>query len=267
MNFVTLTYAVFLLTVVVGYWLVPRSWGRWWLIAASLVFYGSWNPIYVPGFLALLTANWALAFVAVQKPRLAVTVAVVIDVGLLVIFKYLDWLLGSSASVLTYFTGDPVPFGPIGIILPLAISFVTFTMLGYVIDVSRGYRPERRIDRFALFVLYFPHLIAGPIMRGHEFLPQVRHPRPWALVHLRLALPLLVSGFVKKILRRRPGSSRERVFAVPGRLCHPADLGRHPGVRVSRSTSTSPATPTSPSAPPTCWASACRATSTGRTAR
>ena len=221
MNFVTLTYAVFLLVVVAGYWLVPRSWGRWWLIAASLVFYGSWNPIYVPGFLGLLTANWALAFVAVQRPRLAVTVAVAIDVGLLVIFKYMDWMLGSSASVLTYFTGDPVPFGPIGIILPLAISFVTFTMLGYVIDVSRGYRPERRIDRFALFVLYFPHLIAGPIMRGHEFLPQVRHPRPWAMVHLRLAVPLLVSGFVKKIFGDVLAPHVNDVFGSPDAYATP----------------------------------------------
>jgi alginate O-acetyltransferase complex protein AlgI len=220
-NFVTLTYAAFLLVVVIGYWLVPRSWGRWWLIGASLVFYGSWNPIYVPGFVGLLVANWALAFVAVRRPRLGVTVAVVLDIGLLVIFKYLDWLLGSSANIVALITGDPPPFDVIGIILPLAISFVTFTMLAYVIDASRGYRVERRLDRFALFVLFFPHLIAGPIMRGYEFLPQVRHPRPWSVVHLRLAAPLLVGGFVKKVFGDVLAPHVNEVFAAPDAYATP----------------------------------------------
>ena len=60
MNFVTLTYALFLLIVVTGYWLIPLRLGQWWLLAASLAFYGSWNPIYVPGFVMLLTVNYWL---------------------------------------------------------------------------------------------------------------------------------------------------------------------------------------------------------------
>ncbi len=221
MNFVTLLYAVFLVAVVVVYWLIPRSWGRWWLIAASVVFYGSWNPIYVPGFLVLLTANWLLGAAAERRPKLAVTLAVVLDVGLLIVFKYSDWLLGSSASIIAALTGAPPPWSIIGIILPLAISFVTFTMLAYVIDIARGHRAERRLDRFALFVTFFPHLIAGPIMRGHEFLPQVRHPRPWASAHLRLALPFLVSGLVKKVLGDTLAPSVNAVFGEPTAFATP----------------------------------------------
>jgi D-alanyl-lipoteichoic acid acyltransferase DltB (MBOAT superfamily) len=221
MNFVTLLYATFLLAVVVTYWLIPRAWGRWWLIGASLVFYGSWNPIYAPGFVILLMANWFLGAAAMRRPRLAVTAAVVLDVGLLIVFKYSDWLLGSSASLVSLMTGGPVPWTPVGIVLPLAISFVTFTMLAYVIDIARGYPPDRRLDRFTLFVTFFPHLIAGPIMRGYEFLPQVRHPRPLALVHMRLALPLLVSGLVKKVLGDTLAPTANAVFSDPAAFATP----------------------------------------------
>jgi len=221
MNFVTLSYALFLVLVVAVYWLLPRRIGRWFLIAASLAFYGSWNVLYVPGFVALVVANWALGLLAVTRPRLAVIATVTLDLGLLAIFKYLDWVLGSSAGLLDLFTGDRPQWGALGLILPLAISFVTFTMLAYVIDIGRGAKPERNLGRYTLFVTFFPHLIAGPIMRGYEFLPQVRHPRPLSLVHFRLALPLLVSGFIKKVLGDNLAPSVNAVFADPGAFASP----------------------------------------------
>lgn len=147
MNFVTLSYAVFLLGVVVIYWLLPRRLGRWFLIAASLFFYGSWNVYYVPGFVALLLANWAFGLLAVRRPRLAVVGALALDLGLLAVFKYLDWLIGSSAGVLAFILGRRPDWGPVGLVLPLAISFVTFTMLAYVIDVARGGRLEKHLGR------------------------------------------------------------------------------------------------------------------------
>jgi alginate O-acetyltransferase complex protein AlgI len=200
-NFVTLTYALFLLVVVVSYWLMPRRLGRLWLIAASLLFYASWNAWYVPGFVALILLNWLFGLLAAGgRPRLAIVLALVVDLGLLAIFKYLDWVLGSGSGLLRLISGRSVDAPALGLILPLAISFVTFTMLAYVIDITRGAKPERRLANFALFVTFFPHLIAGPIMRGREFLPQIRHPRPFAWIHLSLALPLLVSGLVKKVI-------------------------------------------------------------------
>ncbi len=219
MNFATLSYAIFLAVVVLVYWLIPRRAGRYWLIVASLVFYGSWNPIYVPGFVVLLLANWWLGLAAAGPHRsLAVGAAVAIDLGVLGVFKYADWLLGSSASVFARLLGQPVRFGALELILPLAISFVTFTMLAYVIDIKRGTSPpERDLGRFALFVVFFPHLISGPIMRAREFLPQVRHPRPFAIEHVRAALPLLVSGLLKKTLGDLLAPTVELTFG------HPAD--------------------------------------------
>ena len=221
MNFVTLTYAGFLLAVTIIYWLIPRRVGRYWLIIASLVFYGSWNPVYLPGFAALVLANWTLGLLAKTSPRAVVTAAVAINLLVLGIFKYADWALGSSASVLSFVTGRAVDYGTLGLILPLAISFVTFTMLAYVIDVARGGRVERNVGRFALFVTFFPHLISGPIMRGHEFLPQVRHPRPFSTTHLRMALPLLVSGFLKKGLGDALAPTVNDVFGAPGTFATP----------------------------------------------
>lgn len=216
MNFVTLTYLVFLLIVVAGYWLMPRAPGRYWLIAASLVFYGSWNAWYVPGFVVLIVINWAFGKLAAgPHRRLAVGLAVMTDLGLLAFFKYLDWVVASGSTLIERLTGVQLGQTAFGLILPLAISFVTFTMLAYVIDIARGARPERKLSNFALFVTFFPHLIAGPIMRGREFLPQVRHPRPLAPLHFRLALPLLVSGLVKKVIADSLAPIVATTFADP----------------------------------------------------
>jgi alginate O-acetyltransferase complex protein AlgI len=214
-NFATLLYAIFLIVVVVVHWLLPRPARRYWLIAASLFFYGSWNPLYVPGFIVLILANWYLGLLAVPRPRTAVLIGVTLNLGILGFFKYTDWVLGTTARLVNRITGTPADFGPVGIVLPLAVSFVTFTMLAYIIDTARGRRPERHLGRFALFVTFFPHLISGPIMRGYELLPQVRHPRPFRMSHLGEALPLLVSGLLKKTVGDNLAPTVQAVFSRP----------------------------------------------------
>ena len=214
-NFATLLYAVFLAIVVTVHWLLPRQMRRYWLIGASLFFYGSWNPAYVPGFVALIVLNWCLGLLATLRPRTAVLLGIVLNLGLLAFFKYTDWLLATSERFVGFVAGARPDFEPIGIVLPLAVSFVTFTMLAYIIDIARGSRPERHLGRFALFVTFFPHLISGPIMRGYEFLPQVRHPRPFRLSHLGEALPLLVSGLLKKTIGDNLAPTVQLVFSHP----------------------------------------------------
>ena len=217
MNFATLQYALFLLLVVLLYWAVPRRVGRYLLIAASLLFYASWNVLYVPGFIVLILANWGLGLLAARpgRARFAVTLAVVLDLGLLALVKYLDWALGSTAGLLAWINGTQSGWQPLGIILPLAISFVTFTQIAYVVDIARGGRAEYHLGRYALFVSFFPHLIAGPIMRAHEFLPQVRHPRPLSPQFLRLALPLLVGGLLKKTIGDTLAPTADLAFSDP----------------------------------------------------
>ncbi len=198
-SFSTFSFALFLLLVVSGYWLLPRRLRLWWLLGASLFFYASWNVGYVPGFLLLIGINYLAGLAAAGRhARAAATAVIVFDVALLGIFKYLDATIGSSASIYTHITGEPVDWGGIGLILPLAISFVTFTLIAYIVDVYRGAEPERDPLRFAIFIAFFPRVLAGPIMRGHEFLPQLRFHRRFSLVLVHMAVPLLVSGLFKK---------------------------------------------------------------------
>ena len=221
MNFVTLLYATFLVAVVVTYWLIPRAWGRWWLIVASLLFYASWNVSYVPAFLALLTTNWYFGALAVRRPRLAVTAAVVVDIGLLVAVKYSDWLLGSSASIVTWLSGEPVPWTPLGD-HPAPR------------DQLRDLHDARVRDRRVPWVS--SRAAAGPIRPLRHLLPpphrgadhaRVRVPAPGSPstsvggLHLRLALPLLVSGLAKKVLGDTLAPSANAVFSDPSAFATP----------------------------------------------
>jgi alginate O-acetyltransferase complex protein AlgI len=186
--------------VTVGYWLLPRRLRTWWLLAASLVFYASWNLGYLPAFVLLIVANYGLGLAAAggRHARAATTAAILLDLVVLGLFKYLDVALGSGASLITWLTGQPLDWGGLGLVLPVAISFVSFTLIAYIVDVHRGAPPERDLLHFAVFVAFFPRLLAGPIVRGHEFLPQLRFRRTFGLALVHMAIPLLVTGLLKK---------------------------------------------------------------------
>ncbi len=177
-----------------------------WLLGASILFYASWNVGYVPGFLLLIAANYLLGLAAAGRyGKAAVITAIVLDLVVLGVFKYLDVVLGGSASLYTQITGEPVEWGGLGIVLPLAISFVTFTLIAYVVDIYRGAAPERDPLRFAVFIAFFPRVLAGPIMRGSQFLPQTRFDRRFGLPLLHMAVPLLVTGLLKKAMADQLG--------------------------------------------------------------
>jgi alginate O-acetyltransferase complex protein AlgI len=219
MNFATFGYVVFLLIVVGGYWVLPRRARHWWLLGASLFFYGTWNLVYVPGFLVLIGFNhWMGHLAARPDGRRWMIVAVSFDLALLGVFKYLDWVLGSTWSVVGAITGREVELGTLGLILPLAISFVTFTFVAYIVDVHRGRPPEQSLLRFATFVMYFPHLVAGPIMRAREFLPQLHHWRPFKGRLFVEGAPLLLTGMLKKSCADLLAPTVADAMADPGRF-------------------------------------------------
>jgi alginate O-acetyltransferase complex protein AlgI len=176
------------------------------LFGASILFYASWNVGYVPGFLILIGANYLLGLAAAGRHARAATIgAIVLDLAILGVFKYLDLAIGSSASLVSIITGEPVEWGASGLILPLAISFVTFTLISYIVDVYRGAKPERNALHLAVFIAFFPRVLAGPIMRGHQFLPQLNFKRGFRPVYLGMAVPLLVSGLFKKTMADQLG--------------------------------------------------------------
>ena len=118
----------------------------------------------------------------------AVTLAIVLNIGLLAFFKYANFIVGNVNGALAVFHLPEIRLGEIR--LPIGISFYTFEAISYIVDVYRGrLKPERSLPNFLLFILFFPHLVAGPIVRARDFLPQIRRRKQfnWARAHLGVA--------------------------------------------------------------------------------
>jgi alginate O-acetyltransferase complex protein AlgI len=205
MLFTTGEYVLFLAAVVILYWLTPYDRVRVWiLLVASYAFYASWNK-----WLALLIAVTSVADYLIARgmdatPRQRVRKALllgslVMNLGLLCYFKYANFFLQSLEEGLRD-AGASVSFPVLSVILPVGISFYTFEAINYTVDVFRRKMPaERHLDHFLLFILFFPHLIAGPIVRAKDFLPQVKKPKRWSWPRVGLGLGLLILGAFKKL--------------------------------------------------------------------
>lgn len=181
-----------------------------WLLLASLFFYSWWNPLNLPILLCVILINhYAALEVVKQTERKEVArtlmMAVVANLGVLGFFKYFEFF----SVVLFDLFGMTVPtwilsmksdlFADIG--LPLGISFFVFQALGYTIDCHRMViKPEKRLWRTILFVSYFPQLIAGPVVRGKQLLPQLYKRVAFQYDFLLKALPLLCMGLFKKVV-------------------------------------------------------------------
>ena len=178
-------------------------WAAGWLVAASLFFYAWWNPRYLPLILASIGFNFVVGRALRRRPRRArawLAFGVVANLGLLGLFKYADFAVRNAADL----TGLPLALPHI--VLPLGISFFTFTQIAYLVDVARGKAREPSLVNYALFVSFFPHLLAGPILHHSEMMPQFASPsnkRPQAF-HLAAGLFLLAIGLVKKVCLADP---------------------------------------------------------------
>lgn len=201
MLFNSYEYLIYFLPLSLGvYFLLGRraTWAVGWLVAASLFFYGWWNPKYLPLILASIGFNFAVGRALHRgyvhaKALLACGVAA--NLLLLGVYKYADFAVRNTADL----TGLPLALPHI--VLPLGISFFTFTQIAYLVDVHRGKAQEPSLLNYALFVSFFPHLLAGPILHHSEMMPQfasATNKRPQAF-HLAAGLFLLAIGLVKKV--------------------------------------------------------------------
>lgn len=181
----------------------PQS-RKHFLLAASYVFYALWDWRVV-GVLLLLTAvNFVAArgIAASESPRMRqawLAVAMAVCLGLLALAKYANFFLASLAAALARFGLHP-DFALLNVLLPIGISFFTFQSLSYVFDVFRRVQPPctDAID-FALFVAFFPTLLAGPVTRAHWLLPQIAAMAPATAAQTESGLALLARGFVRKV--------------------------------------------------------------------
>lgn len=181
--------------------------GKSWLVLASLVFYAWWNVQYLPLILVSILVNFAIGSALARQvadggrrgPLASgglLTVGIVFNLGLLGYYKYADFFLGNLGRVLD------APIEPLGIVLPLAISFFTFTQIAYLVDSYRGRAKEYDLLNYALFVTFFPHLIAGPIVHHGEIMPQFSAVANLARRYRNVLLGLMLFsiGLAKKVL-------------------------------------------------------------------
>ncbi|PMS35758.1 D-alanyl-lipoteichoic acid acyltransferase DltB (MBOAT superfamily) [Trinickia symbiotica] len=204
----------------------PRA-AALWLCAASIVFYGAWNPAFV-GLLAISIAfNYAMsrAIMAAapnsRARRAWLAFAIAIDLGVLVRYKYLALLAGT----LIEWTGI-VPHGALGlaaqsVALPLGVSFFTFTQIGYLLDCNARIVKTPDALGFVQFVTFFPHLIAGPILHHKEMMTQFAQPETyrWRAENFSVGATVFAMGLAKKLLLADPiAPFADAGFAAPGSL-------------------------------------------------
>ena len=204
MNFNSLAFLIYLPVVIGVNCLLSHKWRKYWLLAASYFFYGYWNPL----FLFLLFFSTAVDYycsLGMDKYRsskrirvLLLLISVVMNLGLLFTFKYADFF---AETVNSFCATLNIPYRVpmLNLILPVGISFYTFQTMSYTIDVYRGDFPaERDPILFALFVTYFPQLVAGPIESPTNLLPQLRkeHNPNWE--DFSAGVRLLLCGFFRK---------------------------------------------------------------------
>jgi alginate O-acetyltransferase complex protein AlgI len=174
----------------------PRA-GILVLAGASLFFYGAWRPVYLLLLLVSVAVNFALGL-RMEDPlrrRAIGTLGVVLNLAVLCYFKYTNFILDSLNAL----TGAPLPF--VNIILPLGISFFTFQQIAYLVDVMRGAKVERDIVSYTLFVSFFPHLIAGPLVHHAEMIPQFKRGRTGrSSVLAARGLAIFAAGLFKKVV-------------------------------------------------------------------
>jgi D-alanyl-lipoteichoic acid acyltransferase DltB (MBOAT superfamily) len=224
MLFPTVTFAVFIAVVLPANWLLmprPRLW-RPFIIAASYVFYGFWDWHFVFLLAASTLFNQACA-VAVHRSRpdrlrrFWVGVAVAGNLSVLGYFKYYDFFLSSVHNTAARLdVGVSVTL--IQVALPVGISFFTFMALSYVIDTYRGTFAPVSTIRFATFLSFFPHLVAGPIVRPRELIPQMDTSRDPRRIDASRALVLIMGGLFKKVVIASYVSAHlvDNVFGNPG---------------------------------------------------
>ncbi len=205
MLFNSLEFLLFFAIVCILFFSLPNRF-RWaLLLGGSYIFYMSWEADYAI-LLAFLTLfnYYAVHYMdkagSAGRKKTILVLTIASDVGVLFWFKYLNFFAGSVKAALQHF-GVAITVPVFSILLPVGISFFTFKILNYVIDVYRGtIKPERRLGLFALFVSFFPQLIAGPIDRAAKLLPQFSHTHDFDYRRVKDGLTLMLWGFFQKLV-------------------------------------------------------------------
>ncbi len=199
MNFNSLEYLLFLPITLILYFILPKKIKNPMLLLASFFFYMNWEPVYGLLMLFSIVATYLCGILvskqALGKKKLWLVLCLIINLGILFVFKYFNFFTDTLGSII----GKELV--TIDVLLPVGISFYTFQALGYTIDVYRGnIEAERNFIDYALFVSFFPQLVAGPIERSGNIVPQLKKTHKFKFTNLRDGFLLILWGMMKKVL-------------------------------------------------------------------
>jgi len=225
MLFSTQQYFIFFAGIFALYWVLPWQRPRvWLLVAASIYFYACWNHWLAALICVSTTADYVLARCmgassTARTRKLLLGASLAGNLGLLCYFKYANFFLQSLEEAL-HAAGIGANLPLLRVILPIGISFYTFEAINYMVDVYRRRIPaERNLLNLMLFILFFPHLVAGPIVRARDFLRQTVRPKRWDWMRLQLGVQYFVMGMIKKLaIADRMAYWADPVFADPGQF-------------------------------------------------
>ena len=199
MSFISLAFLIFLPVTVVVHWLLPFKLRKYWLLAMSIFFYAWGEPFYVVLMIFSAVVDYCCgrvigAKISPRASKLALLASIFVNLGLLSIFKYTDFLIGTVNAL----AGTSIPLQHLP--LPIGISFYTFQTMSYTIDVYRDpSRSEKNFITYALYVSFFPQLVAGPIERASNLLHQFREEKQANAEDLVAGFRQILFGFFKKV--------------------------------------------------------------------
>lgn len=221
MLFNSLDFLIFFPIVVLLYYAIPHKFRYLWLLAASYYFYMCWNPKYIVLLMisTVITYGAGLLIARAQKKhsdengnpdkagmvqsKIWVAFSMISNLSILIFYKYFEFLINSIFPVIEALSPQQVELARPGfdILLPVGISFYTFQALGYTIDVYRGdVKAERNLFRYAVFISFFPQLVAGPIERSANLLHQFEEKHHFQFEQARDGLLMMLWGFFQKLV-------------------------------------------------------------------
>lgn len=218
MLFNSFEFLLFFPIVVFIYFLLPRKVKNIWLLVGSYFFYMCWDPRYI--FLLLFSTTITyFSGVLIEKhhknpaEKVVLTMGILLELSMLAWFKYINLFLGTLSDIFS-FIGGAKCFSPINLLLPVGISFFTFQAMGYIIDVYRGdVEAEKNFLRYALFLSFFPQLVAGPIERSGNLLKQLREEHFFDYERAKSGLLLMLWGlFMKMVIADRAAIIVDSVY-------------------------------------------------------
>ena len=221
MLFNSFTFLLFFLFVTPVYYLLPSS-RRWiFLLLASAFFYAFFIPAYLLILLAVILIDYTTARLiepaAGSRRKALLSISLIANLGILAVFKYYNFFAENINTLLAALPAHPSPLPLWSVILPIGLSFHTFQAMSYTIEVYRGHQPaEKKLGVYALYVLFYPQLVAGPIERPQHLLPQLRQYHPPDYEQIGYSLKKMAWGFfLKLVVADRLAIFVNHIFAHP----------------------------------------------------